>query len=70
MNRNEQSALAVVITEKVWASRKQDVLRYLIKERPGAKFSQAGAEKAFKSFVESMAFVADQTGKPQLGGHH
>ena len=60
MTHNE----AADLTAATWESRRSEIIEWMMKRRG---FSRKGATKAFHSFIETMIFVAEQTGEPQTG---
>lgn len=64
---SDPNALPAVLTRMVWESRRAEVIEYLVYERPLKQFSRPAADRAFQSFIETMVFVAEETGIPQLG---
>lgn len=57
---------AAIITQAVWDARRAEMIRWLITAK---RFSPKGAETAARSFIDTMVFVAQETGEPQLGGN-
>ncbi len=55
---------AADLTAAVWEYRQSEIMEWMIKRRG---FTEKGATVAFKSFIETMIFVAEQTGEPQIG---
>jgi len=55
---------AETLTRLYWNALRADMVDWMIKERG---FSHKGAARAAESFIETMAFVAAETGEPQLG---
>ena len=55
---------AADLTAAVWESREPNVIKWLTRHRG---FTRKGAVAAYKVFIETMVFVAEQTGAPQLG---
>ncbi len=55
---------AADLTAAVWDYRRSETLEWMMKRRG---FTEKGATVAFQSFIDTMIFVAEQTGKPQIG---
>lgn len=58
---------AADLTAAVWGRRRTEVIKWM---RTHRGFSDKGASTVFQSFIDTMIFVAEQTGEPQLGAHH
>ncbi len=54
---------AAGLTAVVWESRRSEIIEWMIARRG---FSRKGATKAFHIFIETMIFVAEETGEPQI----
>ncbi len=59
MTHDKAAGLAAM----VWESRRSEIIEWMIARRG---FSRKGAAKAFHSFIETMIFVAEETGDPQI----
>lgn len=55
---------AEMLTRARWEPIRSKMVDWLIQER---RFNPKGASRAIESFIETMAFVARETGVPQMG---
>jgi hypothetical protein len=58
-----QQLRAAEITRMFWEARREDMIRWLITSKG---FNPKGAPTAINSFIETMVFVAGETGEPQF----
>jgi hypothetical protein len=58
-----QQLRAAEITRLFWEARREEMIQWLITAKG---FNPQGAPKAISSFIETMVFVAGETGKPQF----
>ena len=69
--RRERCLIAATLTRKIWERRRSAMVRYLTEDyrgRTGGRFNPKAAAKAVDSFIETMVFVAEETGEPMIGG--
>ena len=59
MSKAEEAA---ILTRLHWEDRRQQILEWMQRVK---KFSPDASEKAFSNFVETMVFVAGETGQMQ-----
>jgi hypothetical protein len=58
-----QQLRAAEITRLFWDSRRAEMISWLIHEK---KFNPKGAATCASSFIDTMVFVAGETGEPQF----
>lgn len=58
-----KQSLAAEITRLFWDSRRAEMIKWLVTTKG---FNPKGAPKAVNSFIETMVFVAGETGEPQF----
>jgi hypothetical protein len=58
-----QQLRAAEITRLFWEERRSEVVSWLIRAK---RFNPKGAATCANSFIETMVFVAGETGKPQF----
>lgn len=56
--------LAALVTAAAWEPRRAEMINWMIKRKG---FSKKGADRAAQVFIDTMVFVAKETGEPQLG---
>lgn len=55
---------AAALTRVVWESRRDEMVSWMIRVKG---FNPKGAARAATSFIDTMVFVALETGEPQIG---
>lgn len=63
MAADHRKLAAAELTRRYWEEQRPAVIRWLITER---RFNPKGAETAARSFIDTMVFVASETGEPQF----
>lgn len=59
----DEQLFASELTLRHWSANRAEMIRWLVAER---RFTPPAAEKAVRSFIDTMVFVAGETGEPQF----
>lgn len=59
----DEQLIASELTLRHWTAKRTEMIRWMIAER---RFSPKAAENAATTFIDTMVFVAGETGEPQF----